>query len=54
MQLPWTPEQQRLFELLLTTLRIADHVIPRDFWLFWYELYLRSMRTRARLGRRII
>ena len=54
MQLPWTPEQQRLFELLLTTLWIVDHVIPCDFWLFWYELYLRSMRTRARLGRRII
>jgi uncharacterized protein (DUF2236 family) len=54
MQLPWSREQQRLFELLLTTLRIADHVIPRDFWLFLYRLYLRSMRTRARLGRRII
>jgi uncharacterized protein (DUF2236 family) len=54
MRLPWTREQQRLFELLLITLRIADHVIPRDFWLFWYELYLLSMRARQRLGRRII
>jgi uncharacterized protein (DUF2236 family) len=54
MRLPWTSEQQRLFEMLLMTLRIADHVIPRDFWLFWYGLYLRSMRTRARLGRRVI
>jgi uncharacterized protein (DUF2236 family) len=54
MRLPWTREQQRLFELLLLSLRIADRVIPRDFWLFWYELYLRSMRTRARLGRRVI
>jgi uncharacterized protein (DUF2236 family) len=54
MRLPWTREQQRLFELLLMTLRIADRVIPRDFWLISYELYLRSMRARARLGRRII
>ncbi len=54
MQLPWNPVQQRLFEVLLATLRIADRVIPRDFWLFSYQLYLRSMRTRARLGRRVI
>jgi uncharacterized protein (DUF2236 family) len=54
MRLPWTSEQQRLFAMLLMTLRLADRVIPRDFWLFWYGLYLRSMRTRARLGRRII
>jgi uncharacterized protein (DUF2236 family) len=54
MQLPWTRQQQRWFELLLVALRIADRVIPRDIWLFWYELYLRSMRARARLGRRII
>jgi uncharacterized protein (DUF2236 family) len=54
MQLPWTREQQRLFDLLLIGLRLADRVIPRDFWLFWYELYLRNMRTRARLGRRVI
>ena len=54
MQLPWTREQQRLFDLLLTALRVADRVIPRDFWLFTYQLYLRSMRARARLGRRVI
>ncbi len=54
MQLPWNPVQQRLFEVLLATLRIADRVIPRDFWLFSYQLYLRSLRTRARLGRRVI
>jgi uncharacterized protein (DUF2236 family) len=54
MQLPWSRQQQRWFDMLLTTLRLADRVIPRDVWLFWYELYLRSMRARARLGRRII
>ena len=54
MRLPWTSRQQRRFDLLLTTLRIADRVVPRDVWLWWYELYLRSMRTRARLGWRVI
>ena len=54
MRLPWTSGQQRRFELLLTTLRIADRVVPRDVWLWWYGLYLRSMRTRARLGWRVI
>ena len=54
MQLPWTRAQQRWFELLLTGLRVADRVIPRDLWVFSYGLYLRSMRTRARLGRRVI
>jgi uncharacterized protein (DUF2236 family) len=54
MQLPWSDQQQRWFDMLLTTLRLVDRVIPRDVWLFWYELYLRSMRARARLGRRII
>lgn len=46
--------EQRSFELMLTALRIADRVIPRDVWLLWYSLYLRSMRTRARLGWRIM
>jgi uncharacterized protein (DUF2236 family) len=54
MQLKWSRDQQRLFELLLFGLRVADRVIPRDFWLFTYELYLRNMRARARLGRRVI
>jgi uncharacterized protein (DUF2236 family) len=53
MQLPWTTAQQRWFDRLLTGLRIADRVIPRDVWVFGYELYLRSMRTRARLGMRV-
>ena len=54
MQLPWTGAQQRRFEWLLTALRIADRVIPRDVWVLGYQLYLWDMRSRARRGRRIV
>jgi uncharacterized protein (DUF2236 family) len=54
MRLPWTAGQQRRFEWLLSALRIADHVIPRDFWILGYRLYLRDMRSRARRGRRVV
>jgi len=54
MRLPWTAGQQRRFDWLLTALRLADRVIPREVWLLGYELYLRDMRTRARLGRRVV
>jgi uncharacterized protein (DUF2236 family) len=54
MQLPWTSGQQRRFEWLLSVLRIADRVIPRDVWILGYRLYLRDMRARARRGRRIV
>jgi uncharacterized protein (DUF2236 family) len=54
MQLPWTAGRQRKFEWLLTALRLADRVIPRDVWIFGYQLYLRDMRSRARRGRRIV
>jgi uncharacterized protein (DUF2236 family) len=54
MQLAWTPGQQRRFEVLLSGLRLADRVIPREVWLFGYQLYLWDMRARARLGRRIV
>ena len=54
MQLPWTASQQRRFDLLLSGLRLADRVIPRDVWLFGYQLYLRDMRSRARRGRRVV
>jgi uncharacterized protein (DUF2236 family) len=54
MSLEWTAEQQSRFELLLTTLRIADRLIPRQAWQFGYRLYLWDMRSRARLGLRIV
>ena len=54
MQLSWTPSQQRRFEWLLTGLRLADRIIPRQLWLLGYEVYLRDMRSRARRGRRIV
>jgi len=50
MELAWTAGQQRRFEVLLSGLRLADRVIPRDVWLFGYQLYLWDMRARARLG----
>src|SRR3954462_13106610 len=46
MQLPWTPSQQRRFEWLLTGLRVADRVVPRELWLLGYQLYLHDMRAR--------
>src|SRR5690349_6321322 len=53
MQLDWTPAQQRRFEWLLSALRLADRVIPRDVWLLGYQTYLWDMRSRARRGKRI-
>jgi uncharacterized protein (DUF2236 family) len=54
MQFSWTGGQQRKFEWLLRALRLADRLIPREVWIFGYELYLRDMRSRARRGRRIV
>ena len=54
MQLPWTSGQQRRFELLLTGLRLADRVIPRQLWPLGYQMYLRDMRSRSRKGRRVV
>jgi uncharacterized protein (DUF2236 family) len=54
MRLAWTPSQQRRFEWLLSGLRVADRVVPRDVWIFGYRLYLWDMRARARHGRRVV
>lgn len=54
MKLAWTAGQQQRFEWMLTLLRVADRVIPREVWLLGYELYLRDMRSRARRGRRVV
>lgn len=54
MNLDWTPDDQRRFALLLMGLRIADRVVPREVWQFGYRLYLWDMRTRARLGKRVV
>ncbi|GFG55176.1 hypothetical protein MAGR_66170 [Mycolicibacterium agri] len=54
MKWSWSSTQQRQFEVLLTALRIADHVIPREVWLFGYRMYLWDMRARARRGRRVV
>ena len=53
MQLSWTRSQQRRFEWLLTGLRLTDRIVPRQLWLFGYQMYLWDMRFRARRGRRI-
>lgn len=54
MQLPWSAKQQRRFEWLLTSLRLADRVIPRRLWVLGYQTYLWDMRHRNRRGRRIV
>jgi uncharacterized protein (DUF2236 family) len=54
MNMTWTAAQQRRFELLLTALRVADRVIPRELWILGYRMYLRDMRARARQGRRVV
>jgi uncharacterized protein (DUF2236 family) len=54
MQLTWTASQQRKFEWLLTALRIADRLIPREVWILGYQLYLRDMRSRVRRRKRIV
>ena len=54
MRLPWSEGQQRRFELLLTGLRLADRVIPRQLWPLGYQMYLRDMRSRNRKGRRVV
>jgi uncharacterized protein (DUF2236 family) len=54
MQLPWSAGRQRAFDGLLAALRIADRVVPREVWLFGYQLYLWDMRSRARRGKRVV
>ncbi|MGV0791114.1 oxygenase MpaB family protein [Mycolicibacterium sp. XJ1819] len=54
MKLAWTADQQRKFDWLVSALRIADRVIPREVWLLGYQLYLWDMRTRARRGKRVV
>ena len=54
MKMTWTAAQQRRFDLLLTALRVADRVIPREVWILGYRMYLRDMRARARRGKRIV
>jgi uncharacterized protein (DUF2236 family) len=54
MGLRWNSAQQRRFALLLTTLRVADRVIPHQAWLSVYQLYLWDMRARAKRGKRIL
>jgi uncharacterized protein (DUF2236 family) len=54
MQLPWTAGQQRRFEWLLTTLRLADRVVPHRLWLLGFQMYLSDMRHRAKQGKRIV
>ena len=52
--LPWTAEQARRFEWLLTALRLVDRIVPRQAWVGAYRIYLLDMRTRARLGLPIV
>ena len=54
MKMPWSAKRQRQFEWLLTALRVADRVIPRDVWILGYRMYLWDMRARARRGRRVV
>lgn len=54
MQLSWTTRQQRAFDGVLTALRIADRIVPRELWLLGYQMYLRDMRSRARRGKRVV
>jgi uncharacterized protein (DUF2236 family) len=54
MKMSWTATQQRQFERLLTALRLADRVIPREVWIFGYRTYLWDMRARARRGKRVV
>ncbi|ODQ94429.1 oxygenase MpaB family protein [Mycolicibacterium holsaticum] len=54
MRLRWSGGHQRLFDQLLTMLRVADRVVPREVWLLGYQLYLWDMRMRARRGMRVV
>ena len=44
MKMSWSATQQRQFQWLLSALRIADRVIPRDVWILGYRMYLWDMR----------
>ena len=54
MRLPWTARRQRAFDALIVVLRAADRVVPRDLWLFGYQLYLWDLRARARRGKPVV
>ncbi len=54
MKMTWSAAQERHFQRLLTALRIADRVIPREVWILGYRMYLWDMRARARRGKRVV
>jgi uncharacterized protein (DUF2236 family) len=54
MQLSWSGRQQRQFDRLLAVLSIIDRVVPRQFWVLGYRIYLWDMRWRARRGRPVV
>ena len=54
MRFRWSPRQQRAFDGLIAALRVTDRIVPREVWLFGYQLYLRDMRARARHGKRVV
>jgi uncharacterized protein (DUF2236 family) len=54
MKLDWSEGQQWRFERLLAALRLADRLIPHRAWILGYQLYLWEMRSRARMGWRIV
>jgi uncharacterized protein (DUF2236 family) len=54
MRLVWSESRQRQLEWLLSALRLADRLIPRQMRTLSYRLYLWDMRFRARRGWRIV
>jgi uncharacterized protein (DUF2236 family) len=40
--------------LLAGPFNLFDRVIPRELWVFGYQMYLWDMRARARRGRRVV
>jgi uncharacterized protein (DUF2236 family) len=54
MQLPWNDRQQRRFDRLMRRLGALESRLPRAIRIFPFNLYLRDMRLRRRLGRPLV
>lgn len=52
--LPWDERRQRRFDRLMRWVGAADRRLPRTVRLFPFNLYLRDLRLRRRLGRPLL
>jgi uncharacterized protein (DUF2236 family) len=54
MRLPWDARRQRRFDRLMTTIRVANNVMPRFVREFPFNVLLLDLNWRIRTGRPLV